>query len=1144
MTNDGRSQKISQVPCLTDDDLYSYVSGQGNAELLNQTETHLAECSSCRQNLAQILEILHPASEEDISSHEPSKDELEQTIAVIRGISQKEHGGGNKIPQWVRWSVAAAAVLGLFTVSFLAINSLVVEHRSESFFSQAKAEIELSYTGTSPSNLRLSLPFHQTATMRGGSGQETLRTAENLLFQALALRKDMVNAHLGLGLIYLNESQFGRAQNEFRRVLEIQKNQVQALVGDGVAQYEQAIQSADPLQRTELLGNALKSFDAVLRIDPKSIEARYDKIWALFESGLHDDALQEIETYLASDPDSIWAEELKGLRTRMRATQSSAVERDVSQAARNRDAASLAALSRQASYRMPNAIRSALLRSLAEDTLAAKNDDPAPGDWSWAAETIEAAYSASTRDHSLRSFIEFYIGLSPPDRKTKKSLDQQYQHLVDLYHSGKFDLALQNSKPLELQYKRIKDFWQLAYLHHLIGDTLYLGKADFRAAEMEFRKMYDISKRLNAPFLQALALRALALIYGEQRKFDESIASGNAAKTLAEKYRFDSLIASACITIGDQYRLLGRFQPALQEYATALRHASHLFEELRITQAFENSGVVFAHLGQFDSAESSYQLAIQWLDAYLKNKGKTPRLINRRFNLLFRQGELALQAADLGKAETIFADNLKDAPSGMREFEARNRIALTEVYLRTRRLSEAESTLSPALALCASGQYPEVEWQAKFTKGRLLEEQKHIDEALLSYQDSIQALERMRQNVKPGDLRQSFFVQRYDPFKALATLLFNTGGNRQELLEIVDRSKAATLKENMRGLYSMATYPTDSPSGKSHAYTTLEYFFARDQLLILLTTPDHIEVFARNLSAAEMSRQLQRFLQSVKLNDYKSFQEMSRQLYDELVAPVDSYVFSAKSTEPFVILPDGPLYLLPFAGLQDKSGRFLIEKAPLVFAPSRSIFRHCLLTAREPSASKNWQIVLLDGSGGLLHAGEELAYVSKLYGQKALVIGAKQLPIPARLLARTKFLHFSGHAMIRQNQPLLVLQKFPKEIYLDCQTIHDWTMPQAELVNLAGCNTAIGPIAEGEAPWGLVPAFLDAGAQSIVASLLEVDDASTEELSCRFYDLLHSGLSKAKALQLAQIDLLSSARTNRTNKPQSWLPYALIGSPQ
>jgi len=105
-------------------------------------------------------------------------------------------------------------------------------------------------------------------------------------------------------------------------------------------------------------------------------------------------------------------------------------------------------------------------------------------------------------------------------------------------------------------------------------------------------------------------------------------------------------------------------------------------------------------------------------------------------------------------------------------------------------------------------------------------------------------------------------------------------------------------------------------------------------------------------------------------------------------------------------------------------------------------------------------------------------------------------------------------------------------------------MACAYLVNLAGCSTGIGPLSEGEAPWGLVASFLNAGAPAIIASLLPVEDASTERLNCTFYEMLRQGASKAEALQGAQVGLLNSARANADIKPQSWIPYILMGNPR
>ncbi len=1125
--------------CLTDEDLYRYISRQADAERISRTEAHFAGCSSCRRNLANLIEILHPETEQTTEIPEPSKAELDGIIGVIQEIARKEHFGRTRTLRWTRWPIAAAAAIAFVALSLIAIKQLQEKNKSEAFFLQAKAMLDQSYTGTSPDNLRLSLPFSPTAANRSAAGSESLRSAENLFFQALAIREDMVEAHLGLGFIYLNESKFAYARNEFQKVLDIRKNQSQALIGQGVVQYEEAVQGSDPLQRDVLLKSALNDFDTALKIDPESAEARYDKVWTLFESGQHKQALQEIEWYLSHDSGSIWAEGLKALRTRIKATQSGAVEDEVNRAAHTRDRAALVELSQQAPYQVPPAIWSAMRRSLAADKEPAKGGSPSSDDLHWAAETMEAAYSEATGDHSFRAFIDFYDGLSPPERELKKSLDRRFQSLVKLHQSGKYFPILSSGKSLEFQYEKIKDWWQLANLHHLLGYCLYQGKADYHGAEAEYRKMYQIADRLNMPDEIALSLESLAMICSVQKKFDQSLANVDMIRNLSKKYKVDSWQISAGITLGNQCLNLGHFQQALNEYSAAMNIAYNQLDGVKIIEALENSGTAMDRLGHAREAGAFYRLASLQQEEFLKSQvlKPAPRLTTRRLSLLFRQGDLALRNGDLAGAEAFFQEGLKSAPPGMRELEAWNRIGMSEVLLQTRQIREAEQILEPVMSLAGFSEYPEIGWKANFLKGRLIEETGRSEEALRYYRQSISILEQMRQKIKPEDMKQSFLIDRYDPYKAVIELLFRSPGNEQKLVEFVDEAKSTTLKEHLDPVIS--TVP-EKP--KERSFAIIEYFFMRDRLLILATNKGRTQAVAQDISSNEMYRQVGEFLEYVRKNDSRNFTNTAKLLYRELIEPIENLAFTSTSGT-LVILPDGPLYLLPFAGLQDKAGRFLIEKKPIAFAPSRSVFRHCLSSGRG-SVSARDDLLLIDGSAGLPNARNELAYISGLYRKNALIRGAKDISTFAREAEESNIFHFSGHAIIQQGQPALLLQQYPKEVYLDCQTIRKWKMPRSKLANLAGCSTGIGPISEGEAPWGLIPAFLDAGSPAILASLMEVDDASTSLLSRRFYDQLLKGTGIARALQTAQLALLDSVRTPLDAKPQSWIPYILVGNPQ
>ena len=111
--------------------------------------------------------------------------------------------------------------------------------------------------------------------------------------------------------------------------------------------------------------------------------------------------------------------------------------------------------------------------------------------------------------------------------------------------------------------------------------------------------------------------------------------------------------------------------------------------------------------------------------------------------------------------------------------------------------------------------------------------------------------------------------------------------------------------------------------------------------------------------------------------------------------------------------------------------------------------------------------------------------------------------------------------------------------------IENWRLENNRLVSLAGCATGIGPIFDGEIPWGLIPAFLNAGAPALLVSLLPVEDSGTQKLTERFYGLLARGaVSKASALRQAQLSLLNDPAILNRDGPICWTPFVIIGDPR
>lgn len=107
---------------------------------------------------------------------------------------------------------------------------------------------------------------------------------------------------------------------------------------------------------------------------------------------------------------------------------------------------------------------------------------------------------------------------------------------------------------------------------------------------------------------------------------------------------------------------------------------------------------------------------------------------------------------------------------------------------------------------------------------------------------------------------------------------------------------------------------------------------------------------------------------------------------------------------------------------------------------------------------------------------------------------------------------------------------------------------RASLLVLSGCHTRVERIAPGDEAAGLTQAFFAAGAKSVIGSLWEAQDRASRELITHFF--LHfwkGGVSKARALRLAQLELISSTATDASGKridlsnPYYWAFPVLLG---
>jgi tetratricopeptide (TPR) repeat protein len=105
-------------------------------------------------------------------------------------------------------------------------------------------------------------------------------------------------------------------------------------------------------------------------------------------------------------------------------------------------------------------------------------------------------------------------------------------------------------------------------------------------------------------------------------------------------------------------------------------------------------------------------------------------------------------------------------------------------------------------------------------------------------------------------------------------------------------------------------------------------------------------------------------------------------------------------------------------------------------------------------------------------------------------------------------------------------------------------LDDTELVVLSACDTDRGQSATGEGVLGLPWGFMYAGSPAVIASLWEVDDASTAELMTNFYKSIEMASADGKETQKLTA-FVAARRALRAKYPQPfyWAPFIYTGEP-
>lgn len=285
-----------------------------------------------------------------------------------------------------------------------------------------------------------------------------------------------------------------------------------------------------------------------------------------------------------------------------------------------------------------------------------------------------------------------------------------------------------------------------------------------------------------------------------------------------------------------------------------------------------------------------------------------------------------------------------------------------------------------------------------------------------------------------------------------------------------------------------------------------------------------------------------------------------------------------------VVVPDGPLYYIPFEVLLTEPVAEDVPYAKLPYFLHRSSVHYhysadlLLYTMQHASLPSGKLLGFAASYGSQNDYGELPIALQQVRSFEEVQTHNYSLPIPGTVeeLKRLEehylglyhqyqnaneralkeqfddpqygVVHLAMHGIVNYKDPAYSSLVFTENLdslednllyAYEVQHLHGQAV---NLVVLSACKTGYGRYAKGEGIISLGRSFIQAGAPSVVMTLWELNDETTTHIMARFYEGLANGLTKNEALRQAKINYLEEHQGMAAH-PFFWASSICIGNP-
>ena len=349
----------------------------------------------------------------------------------------------------------------------------------------------------------------------------------------------------------------------------------------------------------------------------------------------------------------------------------------------------------------------------------------------------------------------------------------------------------------------------------------------------------------------------------------------------------------------------------------------------------------------------------------------------------------------------------------------------------------------------------------------------------------------------------------------------------------------------------------------------LEYFLS-DSLIYIFLVSKEGSFMERIAIPATFHNKLSECVHHLKGAEIKNFSSLSHDLYNYLVAPVESRL---KNIHRLIIIPDEELSFFPFetliseindvdSGIYSPSLHYLLRDFEISYHFSAECWsRDTLNTALQTDAYRfvGFAPGFSDKHNDshsltpLPYSLKEVMTIAALFTQRNSLhptfLGSSATEKNFRTYAPgNSHIHIATHSVISVEDPVnsaLVFSGIDEaggledknDGLLHLDEISNLQLG-ASLVVLSACATGKGKVSKTEGIFAFTRSFYLAGVSNVVYSLWNIPDHLTSNFMVDFYKAYFSGKSYAAALREVKLKMISNPETSL---PYEWAGVVLLG---